>query len=92
MLNLQLKIKLPDGVPGIIRLLPSLILQSLTTENSKRITSQTKDKLIKLDLLNRNFSNTISIQKNQEIVGLILLHNSHESFVTRYEFLQYCNY
>ena len=26
LLNLQLKIKLPDGVQGIIRLLPSLIL------------------------------------------------------------------
>ena len=88
MLNLQLKIKLPDGVQGIIGLLPSLILQSLTIENSKRITLQTKDKLIKLDLLNRNFSNTISIKKNQEIVGLILLHSSHKSFVTRYKFLQ----
>ena len=88
MLNLQLKIKLPDGVQGIIGLLPSLTLQSLTIENSKRITSQTKDELIKLDLLNRNFNNTISIKKNQEIAGLILLHNSDKSLVTRYKFLQ----
>ena len=87
-LNLQLKIKLPDGVQGIIGLLPSLTLQSLTIENSKRITSQTKDELIKLDLLNRNFNNTISIKKNQEIAGLILLHNSDKSLVTRYKFLQ----
>ena len=43
MLNLQLKIKLPDGVQGIIGLLPPLTLQSLTIENSKRITSQTKE-------------------------------------------------
>ena len=88
MLNLQLKIKLPDGVQGIIGLLPPLTLQSLTIENSKRITSQTKDELIKLDLLNRNFNNTISIKKNQEIAGLILLHNSDKSLVTRYKFLQ----
>ena len=87
-LNIQLKIKLPDRVQGIIGLLPSLILQSLTIENSKRITSQTKDELIKSDLLNRNVDNTISIKKNQEIAGLILLHNSDESFVTRYKFLQ----
>ena len=76
MLNLQLKIKLPDRVQGIIGLLPSLIIQSLTIENSKRMTSQTKDELIKLDLLNRNFNNTVSIKKNQEIARLILLHNS----------------
>ena len=87
-LNLQLKIKLPDGVQGIIGLLPPLTLQSLTIENSKRITSQTKDELIKLDLSNRNFNNTISIKKNQEIAGLILLHNSDKSLVTRYKFLQ----
>ena len=69
-LNIQLKIKLPDRVQGIIGLLPSLILQSLTIENRKRITSQTKDELIKSDVLNRNFSNRISIKKNQEIAGL----------------------
>ena len=40
-LNLQLKIKLPDGVQGIIGLLPAFIQQSLTIENSKRITPQT---------------------------------------------------
>ena len=70
MLNLQLKIKLPDGIQGIIGLLPSLILQSLTIENSKRITLQTQYEVIKLDLLNRNFNDTIEIKKNQEICGV----------------------
>ena len=88
MLNLQLKIKLPGGVQGIIGLLPSLILQSLTIENSKRITSQNQDEIIKLDLLNRNFNETIKIEKNQEIAGLILLNNSDQSFATSYIFLQ----
>ena len=55
MLNLQLKMKLPDGVQAIIGFLPSLILQSLTIANSKRITPQTQDELIKLDLSSRNF-------------------------------------
>ena len=88
MLDLQLKIKLPDGVQGIIALLPLLVLQSLTIDSSKRIASQTQDKPIKLDLLNRNFNNTIKMKKNQEIAGLILLHNSDKSFVTHYKFLQ----
>ena len=90
MLNLQLKIKLPDAVQGIIGLLPSLILQKLTIENCKPVTPETQSELIKLDLLNRNFNDTIKIKKNQEIAGLILLHNSSESFVTRYKFLQQC--
>ena len=88
MLNLRVKIKLPDEVQGIINLLPSFIVQSLTTENCKRITSLTSDELIKLELLNRNFHNTISIRKNQEIAGFILLHNGNESPVTRYKILQ----
>ena len=88
MLNLQLKIKLSDGVQGIIRLLSSLILQLLTIENSKRITLQTQYELIKLDLLNRNFNNTVKIKVYQKIVVLILLHNSNESFITQYKILQ----
>ena len=88
MLNLQLKIKLPDAIQGIIGLLPSLILQKLTTENCKHVTPETQSKLLNLDLLNKNFNDTIKIKKNLEIAGLILLHNSGESFVTRYKFLQ----
>ena len=53
MLDLKLKINLPDNVQGIIELLPSLILQQLATENSRRITAETKDGFIKLNILNR---------------------------------------
>ena len=88
MLNLQWKTKLPDGVQGIIGLLPLLILKSLTIENTKCITSQTQDEIIKLNLLNRNFNETIKIKKNQEIAGLILLDNSDESIVRSYKFLK----
>ena len=66
-LNIRVKIKLPDEVQGIIGLLPSFITQPLLIENCKRITPQTSDELIKLELLNRNFHNTISIRKNQEM-------------------------
>ena len=73
MLNLQLKIELPDNVQGIIGYLPSLILQKLTTENFKRLTSETNDELIKLDMLNKDFHDTIKVRKNQEIAWLMLL-------------------
>ena len=38
-INLNLKMKLPDGIQGIIALLPTFIEQSLTLDNSKRATS-----------------------------------------------------
>ena len=77
MLNLHLKIKLPNETEGIIGLLPSLIPQKLTIQNFKRLTRQTQNEVIKLDLLNRSFKDTIKIQKNQEIAGLILLHKNN---------------
>ena len=43
MLDLRFKIKLPDNVQGIISLLPSLILQGLTIENHRRLTTETQD-------------------------------------------------
>ena len=76
MLNLQLKIKLPDETEGVIGLLPSLILQKLTIENFKRLTRETQREGIRLDLLNRSFSDTIKIKKNQETAELILLHKN----------------
>ena len=73
MLSLKLKIKLPDEVQEIIGLSPSLILQTLTIENSKRITSQTLVEIIKSDLLNRNFNETIKINKESRNGGVNII-------------------
>ena len=61
-LDLQLRTKLPNGVQGIISLLP-IFEQSLTFENRKRITSQTWNEPIKLELLNENFYCKATIEK-----------------------------
>ena len=83
---MRFKITLPDNVQGIISLLPSLILQGWTIENHRRLTTETQDEYIKLDILNRNFNNTASIKKNQEIAELILLQqDNNESFLTTYK-------
>ena len=74
MLNVHLRIKLPNETEVIIGLLPSLILQKLTIENFKRLTRETQNEVIKLDLPSRSFHYTIKVKKNQEIAGLILLH------------------
>ena len=81
-----MKIKLPNGVQDIISLLP-IFEQSLTLENRKRITSQTWNELIKLELLNIKFYCKAAIEKkNEEIAKLILLPGP--DFVTRYQYLQ----
>ena len=49
-INLRLKIKLPDGIQGIITLLPNFIEQSISLKNSKQITSQTRNEFIALTL------------------------------------------
>ena len=60
-----IKINLPDRIEAGFGILPSIVSSSLTIENFKRITNKTKDKFVKLDLLNRNFHNTIKIKKDQ---------------------------
>ena len=84
-IDLQLKIKLPNGVQGIISLLP-IFEQSLTLGNRKRITSQTLNEPIKLELLNKNFHCKATIEKNEEIAKLLPLLG--RDFVTCYKYLQ----
>ena len=80
-----MKIELPNGVQGIISLLP-IFEQSLTLENRKRISSQTWNETIKLELLNKNFHCKVTIEKNEEIAKLVLLPG--RDFVTRHKYLQ----
>ena len=76
---------MPDGIQGIIALLPIFIEQSLTLDNSKRATSQTWNETIKLKLLNRNSHCMATINKNKEIARLFLNGRRNESFVTLYK-------
>ena len=82
----KLENKLPGGIQGIIALLPTFIEQSLTLDNSKRATSQTWNETIKLKLLNRNSHCMATINKNEEIARLFLLHGCrNESVVILYK-------
>ena len=73
LLHLKTKINLPVGIEASIRLLPTYAAKNLTIENFKWFTNNTKDEFITLDLLNRNFYNTVTIRKNQEFVFIILI-------------------
>ena len=63
MLNLRLKVNLPDGIEGMIGLLPSFVARKLSIENSNWISNKRKDEIIQLGILNKNFYNTIDIRK-----------------------------
>ena len=67
MLNLRLKVNLPDEIEAMIGLLPSFVSRKLSIENSNWISNKRKDEIIQLDILNRHFCNTINIGKNKEL-------------------------
>ena len=78
LLHLKTKINLPVGIEASIRLLLTYVARNLTIENFKRFTNNTKDEFITLDLLNRNFYNTVTIRKNQEFAFIILIGDREE--------------
>ena len=80
-LNLGIKINLPDRIEAGFGLLPSIISSSLTIEKFERITDKTKDKFAELDLLNRNFHNTIKIKKDQAFAYMILINDMEEDTI-----------
>ena len=52
MLNLRLKVNLPDEVEAMIGTLPSFTIRKLSIENSNWISIKRKYKIIQLDILN----------------------------------------
>ena len=71
LLHLKTRINLPVEIEASIGLLLTYVARNLTTENFKRFTNNAKDEFITLDLLNRNFYNTVTIRKNQEFTFII---------------------
>ena len=74
LLNLRLKLNLPEKIEAMVGLLPSFVSRKLSIENSNWISNRRKDETIELDILNKHFYDTIKIKKNQEI-GYIFLIN-----------------
>ena len=86
-LNLKTKLDLPPGIKAGIGLLPTFIVKNLTIKNFKRFSNKTKDKFISLDLLNRNFYNTVTIKKNQELAYLILTNVEEDKKLTTHKII-----
>ena len=52
MLNLRLKVNLPEEIEAMTGLLPSFVSRKLSIENSNCISNKRKDEIIQLDILN----------------------------------------
>ena len=90
MLDSQIKINLPDGIEASIGLLPTFVARNLTMEIFRRLSNKTKDNFLQLDILNRDFYNTVSMKKNQEFVYIVLLNEkSSDNVLTTYNILNY---
>ena len=63
LLNLRLKLNLSEKIEAMVGLLPSFVSRKLSIENSNWISNKRKDETIQLDILNKNFYDTIKIKK-----------------------------
>ena len=75
LLNLRLKLNLPEKIEAMVGLLPSFVSRKLSIENSNWISNRRKDEAIELDILNKHFYDTIKVKKNQEIAYIFLINH-----------------
>ena len=82
LVNVRLKVNLPNEIEAMIGLLPSFVSRKLSIENSNWISNKRKDEIIQLDILNRHFCNTINTRKNNNLN--IINQKSCDKIVTTY--------
>ena len=84
-LDLKIKINVPNTLEPWINLLPSLKGLGLKIEDNDWVSNKTKNDTIQLHILNRSFTRTIEIRKNQVIAFLFLLgQKSTDKINTKY--------
>ena len=86
MLDLELKINLPEGLEQTMKLLPCYTRNCLSLENLEWLSNKAKEDTIQLDILNKDFYNMVNIQKNQALLNIFLINQkSYEKIVTKYK-------
>ena len=82
---MQIKVKLPHQIRQTVSLIPSLSRQSLSNENQTLIRDTYSD--IKIELLNKNFSQNVIIKKNIVFSFIIIWNEGNEKFIVKYEIM-----
>ena len=54
---------------GLIFLLPSITKQTVTLDNIRRVLAPGDDRILKFELSNRNFHDTVTIKKIKILLG-----------------------
>ena len=84
-LDLKITVDAPERLEAWINLLPCLKERGLIIEDHKWTTNKLKDNTIQLDILNKNFYNTATIKKDQELGYMFLLGQKfNENINTKY--------
>ena len=68
MLDLELKINLPEGLEQTMKLLPCYTRNCLSLENLEWLSNKAKEDTIQLDILNKDFYNMVNIQKKSSAI------------------------
>ena len=84
-LDLRFDIQTPETLEPWLNLMPSLKGIVLHIENNDWVENKTKDNRIQLNILNRSFSHTIDVKKD-ECIGFIFLLGQQvtDSITTKY--------
>ena len=84
-LDLKITVDAPERLEVWINLLHCLKERGLIIEDHKWTTNKLKDDTVQLDILNKNFYNTTTIKKDQELGYMFLLGQKfNESINTKY--------
>ena len=84
-LDLKFDIQVPETLEPRLNLQPSLKGIGLHIENDDWANNQTKDNTIQLHLLNKSFTRTIDVKKDQCIGFIFLLgERATDSIITKY--------
>ena len=72
-IDLKFDIQTPEPIQPWLNLLPSFKSTALHIENDGWLSNKTRDGTIQLHILNRSFTYTITVKKNQCIAYIFLL-------------------
>ena len=85
LLDLKIKVNTPESLEACINLSSCLKEVGFAVEDHSQTTNKLKDETIQLNISNKNFYNTYTINKDQELAYMFLLGQKfNEKFVTKY--------
>ena len=73
LLDLKIKVNAPESLQAWINLLPCFKEAGFAVEDHNWAANKLKDETIQLNILNKNFYNTCTIKKDQELGYMFLL-------------------